>query len=46
MSRWAKSCSNGRRTRGSGIQALTDDEAKEWLEYHGKTKQIKEFFGE
>jgi hypothetical protein len=43
MSRWARRCGSGY-SGGSGIQALTVDEAREFVERHGTTAIFEAHF--
>jgi hypothetical protein len=45
MTRWARAVSNGH-TGGEGIQPLTPDEARGWLERHGMTSALEKHFSD
>jgi len=44
LSRWAQPVGQSGKCRGEGIQIITDEEARDLIEHHGKPEQVEEFF--
>ena len=44
MSRWAQPVGQSGKCSGEGIQIITDEEARDLIEHHGKPEQVEEFF--
>ena len=46
MSRYAQTVGQNEYSGGEGLQPLSDEEARSWLETHGKTKALEAYFSE
>jgi len=44
LSRWAQPVGQSGKCSGEGIQIITDKEARDLIEHHGKPEQVEEFF--
>jgi hypothetical protein len=42
--RWRQTVGQNEWSGGEGIEPLTETEAREWLEAHGKTAELEEYF--
>jgi hypothetical protein len=44
LSRWAQPVGQSGKCSGEGIQIISDEEARDLIEQHGKPEQVEEFF--